>query len=83
MPRHWRQIGAQGDGVGGNVFYAGELTFRNYFILQAILNFYKVGGAMQTGAWHLPVMVIGRVLSGFGLGLQVSVLHTDPVKQFY
>lgn len=38
---------------------------------------------MQTGAWHLPVMVVGRILSGFGLGLQVSVLYSDSVNRLY
>lgn len=30
---------------------------------------------MQTGAWELAVLVVGRILSGFGLGLQVSLFR--------
>jgi sugar porter (SP) family MFS transporter len=33
-----------------------------------------VGGALQTSAWHIAQLVVGRVLSGIGLGLQVATV---------
>lgn len=36
------------------------------------MNFMLVGGILQTSAWHVAQMTIGRVISGIGLGLQVS-----------
>ncbi|KAI5778312.1 general substrate transporter [Geopyxis carbonaria] len=38
--------------------------------------FMIVGGALQASAWSLAQMVIGRVLSGIGLGLQVATIPT-------
>lgn len=35
-----------------------------------------VGGALQASAWSLAQMVLGRVLSGIGLGLQVATVPT-------
>ncbi|KAK4985023.1 hypothetical protein LTR50_006243 [Elasticomyces elasticus] len=36
--------------------------------------FMLVGGILQTSAWHIAQMTIGRVISGFGLGLQVATV---------
>ena len=36
--------------------------------------FMVVGGILQTSAWHIAQMVVGRLLSGIGLGLQVATV---------
>lgn len=36
--------------------------------------FMLVGGVLQTSAWHVAQMVVGRLLSGIGLGLQVATV---------
>lgn len=40
------------------------------------MGFMVIGGALQTSAYHVAQMGIGRVLSGFGLGLQVATVPT-------
>lgn len=35
--------------------------------------FMLVGGALQCSAWHVAQLTVGRVISGIGLGLQVSL----------
>lgn len=36
--------------------------------------FMLIGGALQTSAWALSQLVLGRVISGIGLGLQVATV---------
>jgi MFS family permease len=36
------------------------------------MTFMLVGGALQCSAWHVSQLTVGRVISGIGLGLQVS-----------
>ena len=36
--------------------------------------FMVIGGSLQASAWSLPQFIIGRLLSGFGLGLQVATV---------
>jgi MFS family permease len=36
--------------------------------------FMIVGGTLQTSAWHVAQLTVGRVLSGIGLGLQVATV---------
>lgn len=36
------------------------------------MTFMLVGGALQCSAWHVSQLTAGRVVSGIGLGLQVS-----------
>lgn len=38
---------------------------------------------MQTGAWHLPVLVVGRIVSGLGLGLQVSLFLKPSLSHLF
>lgn len=40
------------------------------------MGFMVVGGALQASAWSLAQMIIGRILSGIGLGLQVATVPT-------
>ena len=36
--------------------------------------FMVVGGTLQTSAWHVAQLTVGRVISGIGLGLQVATV---------
>jgi MFS family permease len=36
--------------------------------------FMLVGGILQASAWHIAQMVVGRLMSGIGLGLQVATI---------
>jgi MFS family permease len=36
--------------------------------------FMIVGGTLQTSAWHIAQLTVGRVISGIGLGLQVATV---------
>lgn len=36
------------------------------------MTFMLIGGALQCSAWHVSQLTAGRVISGIGLGLQVS-----------
>lgn len=38
---------------------------------------FTIGGAIQTGTTGYEVMIVGRVISGFGVGL-LSCVHTPP-----
>lgn len=38
------------------------------------MGFMVVGGVLQTSAWHVAQLGVGRVLSGIGLGLQVATV---------
>ncbi|CAH0028431.1 unnamed protein product [Clonostachys rhizophaga] len=58
-------------------FTAGDkLGRRKAVALALICNF--VGAVLQIVAWHLPQMIIGRVINGFGMGLSSA---TCPVYQ--
>lgn len=37
-----------------------------------------IGAVLQIVSWHLPQMIVGRVINGFGMGLTSS---TCPVYQ--
>ena len=36
--------------------------------------FMVIGGTLQTSAWHVAQLTVGRVISGIGLGLQVATV---------
>jgi MFS family permease len=36
--------------------------------------FMVVGGTLRTSAWHVAQLIVGRVISGIGLGLQVATI---------
>ena len=38
------------------------------------MTFMLVGGILQASAWHIAQMVVGRLISGIGLGLQVATV---------
>ncbi|KAI9879515.1 MAG: hypothetical protein M1830_008307 [Pleopsidium flavum] len=40
------------------------------------MGFMVVGGAFQASAWSLAQMIVGRIFSGIGLGLQVATVPT-------
>lgn len=40
------------------------------------MSFMVLGGALQASAWSLAQMIVGRVLSGSGLSLQVAIVPT-------
>lgn len=40
------------------------------------MGFMVVGGVLQTSAWHVAQLGVGRVLSGIGLGLQIATVPT-------
>lgn len=38
------------------------------------MGFMLVGGVLQTSAWNVAQITVGRVISGIGLGLQVATV---------
>ena len=52
------------------IFY-GEKWGRRGTVWLGML-FMVVGGILQASAWHVAQLVVGRLLSGTGLGLQVA-----------
>lgn len=54
------------------IFY-GEKWGRRGTVWLGML-FMVVGGILQASAWHVAQMVVGRLLSGIGLGLQVATI---------
>lgn len=36
--------------------------------------FMVASGTLQTSAWHVAQLTVGRVISGIGLGLQVATV---------
>lgn len=54
------------------IFYGDKWGRRGTVFIGMI--FMLVGGILQASAWHIAQMIVGRLISGIGLGLQVATV---------